>query len=145
MEKELVKPYMCLSMSSISDHLNDTQTYRELTQAQAERRVQTIDFIIKRFIDRYFPIIDKKIHPDRVYLERMLKKTKAEASKRKTIPISVFYLLAKIHKQPLSTCPIVSVSGSTLFGLGNGSTCTYKTWFDFILLTSHFISKVLQI
>ena len=86
-----------------SDHLDDHKTYRELSPEQAELRVQTIRKIILRFLDRYFPILDKNVHPDRVYLERMLKKTTSEAAKKDVLPISAFYLLAKIHKQPLST------------------------------------------
>jgi len=47
----------------------------------------------------------------------MLKKTNKEAEKRNTLHISVFYLHSMIYKQPLSTWPIISVSGSTLLGL----------------------------
>ena len=33
-------------------------------------------------------------------------------------PLSKFYLLAKVHKEPLKTRPIISCSGSILHGIG---------------------------
>ena len=107
------------------DHLDDQSTYRELTESQAITRVKTIKKILFRFLDRYFPILDKKVHPDRIYLERAYKQANDDAQQKQCLPISTFYLLAKIHKHPLKTRPIVSVSGSILFGLGK--------WVDYIL------------
>lgn len=58
------------------------------------------------FIEKNFKLKSR----GRTYLERSLHNTKD--------PFAYFYLLAKIHKTPMTTRPIVSVSGSLLEGLG---------------------------
>ena len=103
-----------------SDHLFHHQTYWQLTPTQAQLRTKTIHNILKHFICCYFPTHDKAQDNDRKYLNQTLTAALQKAEKRNLLPISHFYLLAKIHKMPLSTHPIVSVSGSLLYGLGKG-------------------------
>lgn len=91
---------------ALSDHLSDTTTYRQLSPTAADSRAKAIRKIIKNFIEQNF----KKQNPDRIYLERMLDACED--------PFSYFYLLAKVHKTPWKTRPIISVSGSILQGIG---------------------------
>ena len=107
-----------------TDHLSHQQTYRRLTLEQASTRIQTIQLILRKFISTFLST-DKTQENDKKYLERTLQLAITEAEKFNLLPISHFYLLAKIHKFPLTTRPIVSVSGSLLFGLGK--------WVDFKL------------
>jgi hypothetical protein len=68
-------------------------------------RIQEIKSIIERFIQHYF----QKTEADAKFLTRSLQVKDAFA---------YFYLLAKVHKTPWKTRPIVSVCGSILHGLG---------------------------
>jgi hypothetical protein len=62
--------------------------------------------MILKFLTRHFA----PTNTDRKFIERHLDKNKD--------PFSYFYLLAKVHKTPWSTRPIISVSGSLLEGIG---------------------------
>jgi hypothetical protein len=91
---------------AISDHLSDKTTYRQLTAPQADARMKAVRRTLTNFIEKYF----KKGNSDRTYLTRMLERCED--------PYAYFYLLAKVHKVPWKTRPIISVSGSILQGLG---------------------------
>ena len=88
------------------DHLGDDQTYKELTKTQADDALSTfhdaINDLLENFKDAFSP-------NDHTFLQRSLVTNDSFAH---------FYLLMKIHKTPLKTRPIVSVSGSLGHGLG---------------------------
>lgn len=92
---------------AFTDHLNDPTTYRRLDKTTADRRIKTIRVILKKLIQNFK---DERRPRDATYLQRTLDQMKD--------PFAYFYLLAKVHKTPISTRPIVSVSGSILYGLG---------------------------
>jgi hypothetical protein len=88
------------------DHLLDTNTYRQLTLSDASGRITAVRHIIDNFLNKHF----SQHHSDRKFIQRCLENVKD--------PFSYFYLLAKVHKTPWATRPIISVSGSLLQGLG---------------------------
>jgi len=96
------------------DHLSDKETYERLTKDEADRRVHETRQIIKRLVNTF---VKAKRPNDAKYLQGMLQSNKD--------PFAYFYILAKVHKKPLATRPIVSVSGSILYALGK--------WVDRIL------------
>jgi hypothetical protein len=91
---------------AFQDHLCNKETYQRLQPSAARLHVKQLKSRIITFLELHFP----ENHPDRVYLSRKLESV--------TDPFAYFYVLAKIHKTPWSTRPIVSVSGSLLEGLG---------------------------
>lgn len=104
---------------AIDDHLSDNTTYRQLSSTVAHSRMKAIHKILQNFIDRYFPEQKKPYSSEfdtttsntRRYLLRMLALSNAN-------PFAYFYLLAKIHKTPWTTRPIIACRGSKLYGLG---------------------------
>lgn len=87
------------------DHLYDKNTYLQLTEDEANRRMNATAKDIFTFTE-----IFKDLDPnDAIWINRT---TTANLSKP-----SFMYLLAKIHKQPLKTRAIISYSGSLCHGL----------------------------
>ena len=98
---------------ALTEHLSDESTYRQLDENIAQRRIKTIQIIIKQIIES-LKIAGRK--NDAKYL---LRTSEVED------PYPYFYLLAKVHKIPFKTRPIISTSGSILYGLGK--------WVDYVL------------
>jgi hypothetical protein len=90
-----------------SEHLSDTTTYLQLSSAEADLRCQAITSKIERFMVNHFK--KRENNDDRKYLQRYMEGV--------TDPYSYFYLLAKVHKIPWRTRPIVSTVGSVAYGL----------------------------
>ena len=89
------------------DHLDDQDTYKKLTKAEA---LIDMDYSNRRFtiwLNLYHNDIKKYHH---IYFDRLFKTT------NKLDP-NYMYLTAKVHKQPLKTRPIISTSGTRLAGL----------------------------
>jgi len=90
------------------DHLSDTNTYRQLTSAEATANLSRVASEIEAFTITFqcsVPAND---------LKYILHRTHA------TVPgneASFMYLLAKIHKTPMKTRAIISYAGSTCHGI----------------------------
>jgi len=93
------------------DHLSDRNTYRQLTKDEASLMMIETDAAILRWLNH---------HKERLSQAEItfLKRTRTLRDAAGNINFPQFYLLAKLHKTPLMTRPIVSVSGSLLHGLG---------------------------
>lgn len=91
---------------ALLDHLFDTTTYCQLDESTAHQRTDAIQQLLRGFINSSFPAKSN----DRTFLERYQHSVRD--------PFAYFYLLAKIHKSPWKTRPIISCSGSLLHGLG---------------------------
>jgi len=92
------------------DHLLDHNTYVKLTKDRANQYITETHTLFECWLRKYTKVIPKT---EAKYLRR----TCILLSKDGKINFPQLYLLAKIHKDPFSTCPIVSVSGSPLHGL----------------------------
>lgn len=97
------------------DHLNDTTTYRKISLLQATNRIAAITRILRSFVSKF--LNDKANEDDKKFLERSLAAFHSSVKDNKPT-LAKFYLLAKVHKSPLKSRPIVSVSGSITEGIG---------------------------
>jgi hypothetical protein len=96
---------------ALQDHLLDQSTYRQLSETAANHRIKAITVSIGNFLGRFFNNKDFTTSSVRKFLQRSLTESNKD-------PFGYFYMLAKIHKTPWKTRPIISCSGSILQGLG---------------------------
>jgi len=90
---------------ALDEHLSDTTTYGRLHEFAADHWMEELRDEISTKIINQLPRGN-----ERTFLQRALA--------RVTDPFGYFYLLAKVHKNPWKTRPIISISGSMLHGLG---------------------------
>jgi hypothetical protein len=91
--------------TGLQEHLH-TETYRRLSKTAAKNRIRDIRTKLEAFIEQFKNYMNPHDH---TFLERsMVVKD----------PYSYFYMTYKIHKNPTTTRPIISVCGSLLHGLG---------------------------
>jgi hypothetical protein len=91
---------------SLTDHLLDDTTYRQLNKREAHKSIKSIRTKLDAFMSRFKLYLTKA---DATFLERTFNVED---------PFPKFYITAKVHKYPWKTRPIVSISGSLLDGLG---------------------------
>ena len=100
---------------ALSDHLLDATTYRQLSDCEANGRINAVRLILESFIKEFFaPPFVGMDGPRRQSVATFLSRSISSVRD----PFGYFYLLAKVHKTPWSTRPIISCSGSILQGLG---------------------------
>ena len=87
-------------------HLHDYKVYKQLNSEETQQHTEKLKEKLLLFFDKHFP----PHHNDKTVLTRTFN--------RVLNPLSYFYILAKIHKKPLTTWPIVSISGSLPEGIG---------------------------
>jgi len=97
--------------AAFQNHLLHERTYKKLSRQQAEHQMRQTSDAISSWLRKY-----KKVIPKHEYT--YLKRTHRLYNNKGEIAFPQFYLLAKIHKTPMDTRPIVSVVGSLLHGLG---------------------------
>lgn len=90
----------------LDDHLL-RPTYERLAPRTATTFVTATTSLIRSFLQDHHSVISTG---DLTYLYRYLNSV--------TDPYAYFYAIIKVHKSPWQTRPIVSVSGSILYGLG---------------------------
>jgi hypothetical protein len=112
------------------EHLCDKSTYDILTEAEAHLALEEISKEIDAWLSRFEPLSGNEkrgdrpgagaiSHNDTKYIRHKVKESWASD------PYSYFYLLYKIHKQPLKTRPVVSTCGCVSFAIAQ--------WVDIIL------------
>jgi hypothetical protein len=90
------------------DHLSDTNTYRRLTEPQAQLHARRIIHTIKEWLRRHTKILTKD---EKRFINHHL-----DANEE---PFAAFYATMKVHKPPpLRTRPIVSCSGCLTQAIG---------------------------
>jgi hypothetical protein len=93
-------------LHAFQDHLSDPNTYQSMNALTSFIHMRQVRQRILEFIAQFQHELDRE---DVIYLHRYLDSVKD--------PYPHFYLLWKIHKTPLKTRPIVSMSGSLLQGI----------------------------
>jgi hypothetical protein len=93
------------------DHLSKLEVYKRLEKREAEKNLERIERTVISWLRRNKDVIPKS---EAGYIRKM---TKAK-DRKGNHNFPHFYITAKVHKDPLKTRPIISVSGSTLEGLG---------------------------
>jgi hypothetical protein len=89
------------------DHLSDASTYRYLDTASVAHTRHRLFSLLRQWLVRYRMSLSKA---ERTFLTRL--------ESQCLDPFPYFYLTMKVHKTPLKTRPIVSCTGSLLYGLG---------------------------
>ena len=88
------------------DHLNDHSTYCYLSPSESKRESTKLMHNLKDWLQDFKDDLTKG---ELKFLQRSTKQTMD--------PFPVFYLTLKVHKRPLKSHPIISCSGSLLYGL----------------------------
>ena len=91
---------------ALQDHLGDQVTYTRLSEPQAITCISRVKVLLADFIDKFRNVLS---FSDLKFLQRTSVVDDL---------FSYFYIIMKIHKNPWKTRPIVSYSGSLLYGLG---------------------------
>ena len=89
------------------DHLSDPDTYERLDEEEASN-----------FARETINLINRWLRTNKDAIHAMEKKFVRESIKNNTDPLPKFYATMKVHKMPLKTRPIVSVSGTLMENLG---------------------------
>jgi hypothetical protein len=89
------------------DHLSDTKTYQSLSTLEAASCIADLETLLSDFTTEHRDRIGENAHK---FLDNSMMEVED--------PYPHFYLTFKIHKTPLKTRPIGSVSGSLLHALG---------------------------
>jgi len=97
--------------AALNDHLLHENTYRKLSRQNAEQEMTKTSHALSSWLRKYKSILSKSEIT-------FIKRTHKLHNNRGDISFPQFYLLAKIHKNPMATRPIVSISGSLLHGFG---------------------------
>ena len=102
---------------ALKEHLLDVTTYRYLTKQEADNRIKAMKRMAANFETQFFPQPPKHVEESRsIKSQRTFLRRSRESAEDD--PFGYFYLMAKIHKQPWTTRPIVSCSGCLFYGLG---------------------------
>ena len=113
---------------AFQDHLNDQVTYRSLTQAQAIHRIAAVEKILSNFKHTYLHGESNK--NDWKYMDMFHKSFKEDWATNGVPTFARFYILAKVHKTPLSTQPIVLVLASITEAIGRWVDNKLQTLFN---------------
>ena len=119
---------------ALSDHLLNDTNYKQLTYHEATNAIATTRGQIKWFLMQYNSLFTQQEH------QHLCQSLNVSS------PHSEFYILAKVHKKPWGTRPIVSTCGSLLEGIGRWTDLYLQplcqTLPCYIRDSSHFVSHL---